>query len=102
VVMINEYSASASEITAGALRDLKVATLLGITASGRAPSRNSLSSIKKAEFKVTIARFYSPNGDVIDKKGIEPQVVVDMEPRFVGKLEHDVQLKKAVEILGGA
>lgn len=106
VVMINEYSASASEITAGALRDHKLATVVGdhsfgkgsvqqlypldITAQGESP-----------RLKLTVARFYTPGGSVIDRQGIEPQVVVDMETRWVGKVEKDVQLQKAVELLGG-
>ena len=109
VVMINEFSASASEIAAGALRDLKIATLVGDHSFGKGsvqqlfPLDHSfpLRGEDSPQLKLTIARFYTPNGDVIDKQGIEPQVVVDMEPRYVGKIEHDVQLKKALELLGG-
>ena len=109
VVMINEFSASASEIAAGALRDHKIATLVGDHSFGKG-SVQQLCPLEQAfpprsedspQLKLTIARFYAPNGDVIDKQGIEPQVVVDMEPRFVGKIAHDVQLKKALELLGG-
>lgn len=110
VVMINEFSASASEIAAGALRDHKIATLVGDHSFGKGSVQQlyPLESVFSAkgddspQLKLTIARFYAPGGDVIDKKGIEPQVVVDMEPRFVGKVAHDIQLKKALELLGGS
>lgn len=109
VCMINEFSASASEITAGALRDHKIATLVGDHSFGKGSVQQlypleSVFSTKGADapqLKLTIAKFYAPGGDVIDKKGIEPQVVVDMEPRFVGKPAQDIQLQKALELLGG-
>ncbi len=107
VVMINEFSASASEITAGALLDHKLATVVGDHSFGKG-SVQQLYNLdmmsgrdKSPKLKLTVARFYTPNGNVIDRKGIEPQVVVDMEPRYVGKVDKDIQLKKAVEMLGG-
>ncbi len=106
VVMINEFSASASEITAGALRDHKLATLMGDHSFGKGSVQQlyplDLAGGKTPRLKLTVARFYTPAGSVIDRKGIEPQVVVDMEPRYVGKLDKDVQLKKALELLGGS
>jgi carboxyl-terminal processing protease len=107
VVMINEFSASASEITAGALLDHKLATVVGDHSFGKG-SVQQLYNLdmmsgrdKSPKLKLTVARFYTPSGSVIDRKGIEPQVVVDMEPRYVGKVDKDIQLKKAVEMLGG-
>ena len=105
VVMINEYSASASEITAGALRDHKLATVVGDHSFGKGSVQQlynlDLTAQKSPKLKLTIARFYTPGGSVIDRQGIEPQVMVDMETRYVGKVEKDVQLQKAVELLGG-
>lgn len=105
VVMINEFSASASEITAGALRDHKLATLVGDHSFGKGSVQQlynlDMTSGKAPRLKLTVARFYTPGGSVIDREGIEPQVVVDMEPRYVGKVDKDIQLKKAVEMLGG-
>jgi carboxyl-terminal processing protease len=105
VVMINEFSASASEITAGALRDHKLATLVGDHSFGKGSVQQlynlDMTSGKSPRLKLTVARFYTPGGSVIDREGIEPQVVVDMEPRYVGKVDKDIQLKKAVEMLGG-
>jgi carboxyl-terminal processing protease len=106
VVMINEYSASASEITAGALRDHKLATVVGDHSFGKGSVQQlyplDISAVGESpRLKLTVARFYTPGGSVIDRQGIEPQVVVDMETRWVGKVEKDVQLQKAVELLGG-
>ncbi|MEW6280486.1 MAG: S41 family peptidase [Candidatus Eremiobacterota bacterium] len=99
VVLINEYSASASEITAGALRDHKVATLVGNHSFGKGSVQQLYPFPDESALKLTVARFYSPSGKVIDKKGIDPQVAVKMEPRFVGKMQQDIQLKKAVEVV---
>jgi len=106
VVMINELSASASEITAGCMRDHKVAQVVGDHSFGKGSVQQlyplEYAGAKAPRLKLTIARFYTPAGSVIDRKGIEPEVLVDMEPRFVGKVEKDIQLKKALEILGGS
>ncbi|HSW66606.1 MAG TPA: S41 family peptidase [Bacillota bacterium] len=71
-VLIDAGSASASEITAGALRDNSVATLYGVKSYGK----GSVQQIEKlpggGELKVTVARWYRPNGQNIDKKGIKP------------------------------
>lgn len=99
VVLINEYSASASEITAGALRDHKVATLVGSHSFGKGSVQQLYPYPDGSAIKITIARFYSPSGKVIDHKGIEPDVALKMEPRYVGKEKNDTQLQKAVDIL---
>jgi carboxyl-terminal processing protease len=105
VVMINEFSASASEITAGAMRDHKLATLVGDHSFGKGSVQQlynlDMAAGKAPRLKLTVARFYTPGGSVIDRQGIEPQVAIDMEPRYVGKVDKDIQLKKAVEMLGG-
>lgn len=83
VVLINEGSASASEIVAGALKDHKAATLFGTTTYGK----GSVQELKKfaggSELKVTVARWYTPNGQNIDQKGISPdtEVTVSEEDR---------------------
>lgn len=99
VLMINEYSASASEITAGALHDHKVATLVGTHSFGKGSVQQLYPFPDGSAIKITIARFYSPSGKVIDHKGIEPDVSLKMEPRYVGKEKNDTQLKKAIEVL---
>lgn len=101
VVMINKFSASASEITAGALRDHKLAKLVGEHSFGKGSVQQLYPFNDDSALKLTIARFYSPAGHVIDHKGIEPDYSVEMEPRYVGKLDKDTQLKKALQVLKG-
>jgi carboxyl-terminal processing protease len=78
VVLINGGSASASEITAGALGDNNVATLLGEKSYGKGSVQQIQQLSDGAEVKVTVARWYRPNGQNIDKKGIEPSQAVTM------------------------
>lgn len=78
VALINSGSASAAEITAGALKDNKVATLLGEKSYGKGSVQQIQDLKDGSEVKVTVARWYRPNGDNIDKKGIEPDQTVKM------------------------
>lgn len=77
-ILINEGSASASEIMAGALKDNKVATLFGAKSFGKGSVQQIQQLRGGSELKVTVARWYRPNGDNIDKKGIEPDKKVEM------------------------
>jgi carboxyl-terminal processing protease len=72
VVLINEGSASASEITAGALKDNSVATLMGEKSFGKGSVQTIEELPNGGILKVTIARWFRPNGKNIDKEGIEP------------------------------
>lgn len=77
VVLVDEGSASASEITAGALQENKVATLLGVKTFGK----GSVQTVEKlqngGELKVTVAKWFTPNGRNINKEGIEPDKKVE-------------------------
>jgi carboxyl-terminal processing protease len=77
-VLINDGSASAAEITAGALHDNKVATLMGVKSFGKGSVQQVQPLSGGDEMKVTIARWYRPNGQNIDKKGINPDKEVKM------------------------
>ncbi len=77
VVLINEGSASASEITAGALKDNKAATLMGIKSYGKGSVQKLETLADGGILKVTIARWYTPKGKNIDKQGIEPDKKVE-------------------------
>jgi carboxyl-terminal processing protease len=76
VVIINGGSASASEIVAGALRDHKRALILGTTSFGKGSVQTVESLRDGSGLKLTIARYYTPNGTSIQAKGIEPDVAV--------------------------
>ncbi len=97
-VLINAGSASASEIMAGALKDNGVATLYGIKSFGKGSVQQIAQLPGGGELKVTIARWYRPNGQNIDKKGIGPDKEVKMtDDDFKNKL--DPQKDAALEFL---
>lgn len=75
-VLIDAGSASASEITAGALKDNNAATLFGVKSFGKGSVQQIQQLVGGGELKVTIARWYRPNGQNIDKKGITPDTEV--------------------------
>jgi carboxyl-terminal processing protease len=77
VVLIDGGSASASEITAAALHDNKDATLIGMKSYGKGVVQNVISFPDGSELKVTIASWYRPDGQDINKKGIIPDMVVN-------------------------
>lgn len=76
IVLIDEGSASASEIVAGALKDNKAATLLGETSYGKGSVQQLIDLKGGGSLKVTIARWFTPGGKNIDKEGIEPDTKV--------------------------
>lgn len=75
-ILVNESSASASEIVAGALHDHKVATLVGRTTFGKGSVQKLVNLSSDAMLKVTIARWYTPHGLNISEKGITPDKTV--------------------------
>lgn len=98
IVLIDEGSASASEITAGALRDNGVAKLVGTQSFGKGSVQQPQDLANGGILKVTIARWFTPKGKNIDKEGITPDVVVERTADDV-KAERDPQLDKAIEQL---
>ena len=76
VVLINEGSASASEIVAGALQDHKRAIIMGNTSFGKGSVQTIIELDKGYGLKVTTARYYTPNGRSIQAKGIEPDIML--------------------------
>ena len=98
IVLINEGSASASEIVAGALKDNDAATLLGQTSFGKGSVQRLLQLNSGGSLKVTIARWFTPGGKNIDKEGIAPDTAVELtsEDR---EAERDPQLDAAIKKL---
>jgi len=103
IVLVNAYSASASEIVSGALQDTGRAKLLGVTTYGKGtvqlwiPLSNN-SKNNQGAVAVTIARWLTPKGNTIDKKGLTPDIVVQMTPDDL-KAGKDPQLDAAVQQL---
>ena len=94
VVLINGNSASASEITAGALREYGKSTLVGQKSYGKGSVQIVLGLPGGSQMKVTEARWYTPKGKNIDKTGIEPDVKVDLSSDDVNN-NVDPQMDKA-------
>ena len=104
-VLINGMSASASEVFAGALRDYGMATLVGTTSFGKGIVQALLPLDDGSAVKVTIAHYYTPSGHDIHKKGLEPDVEIELEldEDLIGQydvpLDRDNQVQKAIEVL---
>lgn len=98
VVLVDDGSASASEIVAGALKDNGAATLIGVKTYGK----GSVQQIERlpggAMLKVTIARWYTPGGRNIDKQGIEPDKAVKLSDDDI-KAQRDAQKEAAIQSL---
>ena len=103
VVLTNEYSASASEILAGALKDNNKATLVGTKTYGKGIIQELNKLSDGSGLKVTVSEYYTPNHTAINKIGITPDVEVELsdEAKKQSNLEEkdDNQLQKAIEIL---
>ena len=100
VLLVNGSSASASEIVAGALKDYKKATLVGEKTFGKGTVQKVLDLGAGTKLKVTVARWYTPNGQNISEQGIEPNKKVEFTDKDAdaGK---DPQLDAALGELGG-
>ena len=96
VVITNEFSASASEILAGALQDRDRATIIGATTFGKG-SVNILRRLSNdGGMSITISRFFTPSGRVIEGNGLEPDIEVVSKDR---QKAETLQLEKAIEVL---
>jgi carboxyl-terminal processing protease len=99
VVLVNGGSASAAEITAGALQDLDRAELVGTTTFGKGSvQRWAALNNDQGAVRVTIARWYTPNDRQIHGIGLEPDYVIELTEEDE-EAERDPQLEKAIELL---
>jgi len=106
VVLVNEYSASASEILAGAIRDYGEGTLVGMTTFGKGVVQSVVDFPDGSGLKVTTARYFTPSGECIHEVGIEPHVTVELDEDAVTRYginnlphDQDAQLQKAIELI---
>jgi len=99
IILINEGSASASEILAGALRDNRDnVTIIGEQSFGKGSVQELVSLKGGAATKITVAKWLTPNGEQINEKGITPDVEIELTNEDYEN-ECDPQLDKAVELL---
>jgi carboxyl-terminal processing protease len=98
VILINKGSASASEILSGALKDNHRATIVGEQSFGKGLVQEINKLPDEAGVNITIQRYLTPSGSDIHKKGITPDVVVELKKENADAKD-DVQLKKAIELL---
>ena len=98
VVLIDANSASASEITAGALQDYARATLVGVKSYGKGSVQTARQVSWGGAVKFTIAHYLTPKKRVIDGKGLTPDVVVTMDMLKQVKRSTDTQLQKALQV----
>ncbi len=98
VVLINGGSASASEILAGALRDLRGVKLVGEKSYGKGTVQEIQRLSDDSSLKITIARWVMPAGGVLDAIGLEPDYVVEITDEDI-QAKRDSQLEKALEVL---
>jgi carboxyl-terminal processing protease len=108
VMLIDGGSASAAEILAGALHDLRAITLIGEKSFGKGSVQQLENFYNGSTLKVTIAKWLTPNGTSISDTGIAPTIEVKMEPKDfqangwqIGEPGKDPQLDKALEIVSG-
>jgi carboxyl-terminal processing protease len=99
VILVNDGSASASEITAGALHDNKAAYIMGTKSYGKGVVQQLINFKDGSQLKVTIASWYRPDGENINHKGITPDKTVKLSADDI-KNDTDAQLKAAQDYLG--
>lgn len=104
VVLVNEGSASASEIVAGALRDAKGVKLIGTKTFGKGSVQEVENLARNSSLKITIAKWLTPKGEEINGKGLEPDVTVELPKEENGNgeaPEKDVIMEKGIEMIKG-
>ncbi len=104
VVLVNENSASASEVLSGAIKDYGVGTIVGENTFGKGIVQRIYPIGDGSAIKLTISEFFTPSGYALHGKGIAPDVVVDISEEDAFNVNYltfdeDVQLQKAIEIL---
>lgn len=102
-VLVNESSASASEIFAGAVQDYGIGTIVGTTTYGKGVVQSIRKLSDGSAVKLTVSNYYTPNGNSINKVGITPDVEVKLDTDLLNKEEispeEDNQLQEALKVL---
>jgi carboxyl-terminal processing protease len=98
VVLINEGSASASEILAGALRDNNGSKLVGTQSFGKGSVQQLETLGDNSSLRITVAKWLTPSGESIHETGLEPDIIVEFSDEDIEN-ENDIQLQRAIEEL---
>jgi carboxyl-terminal processing protease len=99
-VLVNGNTASASEITSGAIQDSKAGVIIGSRTYGKGVVQTVYPLPDGSAIKITTARYLTPDGRDLNAVGIDPDIVVpDVDPASVGQLNTDGQLRRAVSII---
>ena len=99
MVLVNEGSASASEITAGAIQDFGRGTIIGVTTYGKGSVQNwNVLGNEQGAVRITVARWLTPDHRQINEIGLTPDIVVPLTQEDIDA-GNDTQLNKAIEIL---
>ncbi|MCH4072806.1 S41 family peptidase [Pseudoramibacter sp.] len=99
-ILVNQHTASASEILTGAMQDYKKATIIGTQTFGKGIVQGVTSLQDGTGYQLTIAQYYTPKGRNINKKGITPDIIVSQDNISTNYLtQNDLQFEKAIEVL---
>ncbi len=102
-IIVNEGSASASEILTGAVKDTESGKIVGTTTFGKGLVQVFRPLSDGTGFKLTTSQYFTPNGNYIHGKGIKPDIVIELPDELKEKVdlsdEEDIQLQKALEVL---
>ena len=102
-VLVNENSASASEIFAGAVKDYGIGTIVGTTTYGKGIVQSIRTLSDGSAVKLTVSKYYTPKGNNIHKTGITPDVEEKLDSNLLNKSdyshEEDNQLQRAIQVL---
>ena len=100
VVLVDELSASASEMLTATLKESYGATVVGKTTFGKGTVQELLDS-NENQYKITTKKWLTPNGNWINEVGVKPDVEVDLDEKYLKEptKENDNQLQKAIEVL---
>lgn len=100
-VLINKNSASASEILAAALKDSYNSSVVGVNSYGKGSVQKQYKLSNGSSIKYTVKKWYTPKGESIDKKGVEPTEIIEQSENYFNdpSIDNDTQLQKAIEIV---
>ncbi len=99
VVLVNQYSASASEILAGSIKDYGIGKIVGVKTYGKGIVQRIIDLKDGTAVKLTVSTYYTPNGNNIHGIGVEPDIEVEYDADAYAEDKTDNQLDKAVEVM---